>query len=194
MLAKRTLENALITLAIVALVLNAILKFAARTVVDRGQAVWNENGGIWSVERKEVALQFDSWTRYKLDSRQQWAPLFPDGGIIQLGPERTTYTVSMMHQLRCLDVIRDQLSRPRSERDAEPTRHCLNYVRQMATCRGDLQFDPIQYPHKVNALHPHAVRRCRDWRAVYDEVWRNQQKHRDWLKERRNASSSVGIW
>lgn len=149
-------------------------------------------GGIWSVERKEVALQFDSWTRYKLDSAQQWAPLFPEGGIIHLGPERTPYTVSMMHQLRCLNVIRDQLSRPRSERDAEPTRHCLNYIRQMATCRGDLQFDPIQYPHKVNALDPHAVRRCRDWRAVYDAVWKNQQEHRGWMKGNSNVISGVG--
>ncbi len=97
----------------------------------------------------------------------------------------------MMHQLRCLDVVRDQLSRPRGERDAEPTRHCLNYIRQMATCRGDLQFDPIQYPHKVNALHPHAVRRCRDWRTVYDAVWKNQKEHRDWLDGERNASSGI---
>ena len=145
-----------------------------------------------SVERKEVALQFDSWTRYKLNSAQQWAPLFPEGGIIHLEPERIPYTVSMMHQLRCLDVIRDQLSRPRSERDTEPTRHCMNYIRQMATCRGDLQFDPIQYPHKVNALDPHAVRRCRDWRAVYDAVWKNQQEHRGWMKGNSNVISGVG--
>ncbi|PIL34471.1 hypothetical protein GSI_03248 [Ganoderma sinense ZZ0214-1] len=191
MLAKRTVETSLIALAIVALGLNAIFKFAARSVIDRAQDARRDNGGIWNVERKEVALQFDSWTRYQLDSSQQWAPLFPEGGIIHLGPTRTPYTVSMMHQLRCLDVIRDQLNRPKSERDAEPTRHCLNYVRQMATCRGDLQFDPIQYPHKVNALHPHAVRRCRDWRAVYDAVWKNQQEHRDWLKKSR-ASNEVG--
>ena len=150
-------------------------------------------GGIWNVERKEVALEFDSWTRYKLDSAQQWAPLFPEGGVIHLGRDHTQYTVSMMHQLRCLDVIRDQLTRSLSERDAEPTRHCLNYIRQMATCRGDLQFDPIQYPHKVNALHPHAMRRCKDWRAVYDAVWKNQQKYRDWSEARGKRSSSSGI-
>ncbi|KAM5540006.1 hypothetical protein V8D89_006338 [Ganoderma adspersum] len=174
MLAKRTLENALITLAIVALALNTILKFCTRTVIDRAQAVGNENdgkGGIWSIERKEVALQFDSWTRGLRCFK-------PEGGVIHLGPERTPYIVSMMHQLRCLDVIRDQLSQPK--------------IRQMVTCRGDLQFDPIQYPHNVNALHPHAVRRCRDWRAAYGAVWRNQKEHRDLLKERMNTSSDVG--
>ena len=46
MLAKRTLENALITFAIVTLTLNIILKFTARTVIHRSQAVGNENGAF----------------------------------------------------------------------------------------------------------------------------------------------------
>ena len=132
---------------------------------------------LWNVERKEVVLEMDSWTRYTLRSGAQWAALFPDGGVIHLGPSHKPYTVSMMHQLRCLDVLRDQFTRPVRDRDVEPTRHCLNYLRQMVTCRGDLQFDPYQYAHKINAVHPHAIRRCKDWRVVYERVWGNQREY-----------------
>ncbi len=120
-------------------------------------------------------LQLDSWTRYTIFSPLEWQPLFPGGGIVHLGPEREPFTVAMMHQLRCLDVVRDQLSRSKRERDEEPTRHCLNYLRQSLQCRGDLQLDAYQYAHKVNPLHPHAVRRCKDWRVVYDKVTENQR-------------------
>ena len=81
----------------------------------------------------------------------------------------------MLHQLRCLDVLRDQLTRTKGERDTEPTRHCLNYLRQMLLCRGDLYLDAYQYAHNVNAVHPHPVRRCRDWRAIYEKVAENQR-------------------
>ena len=132
----------------------------------------------WNVERKEVVLEVDSWTRYHLSSAAEWAPLFPEGGIIHLGSLGMSYTVSMMRQLRCLHVVREQLTRPVRERDVEPTRHCLNYLRQMVMCRGDLHFDPYQYAHPINAVHPHAVRRCKDWRAVYESVWENQREYR----------------
>lgn len=143
------------------------------------------------MERGDVLLQHDSWTRYHLDAAQQWAPLFPEGGIIHLGPEQTPYTVSMMHQLRCLDVLRDQLNRPKSERSEQPARHCLNYIRQQLMCRGDLQLDPYQYPHKVRAVHPHAIRKCKDWRAVYEKVEENQMEYAAWVGRQLNSSSSL---
>ena len=66
---------------------------------------------------------------------------------------------------------------------AQPSRHCFNYLRQTLACRGDLQMDAYQYAHKVHALHPHAVRRCRDWRPVYEKVWENQREYHAWLNE-----------
>ncbi|KAI0700815.1 hypothetical protein C8T65DRAFT_580005 [Cerioporus squamosus] len=178
MLSKRTLENTIVPIAIVVLALNAAFKLSAETVLKRADV--HSLTAFWHVERKEVLLEMDSWTRYTLDSGAQWAPLFPEGGIVYLGPAHTPYTVSMMHQLRCLDVVRDQLTRPLRDRDAEPTRHCLNYLRQMVTCRGDLQIDPYQYAHKINAVHPHAIRRCKDWNAVYEQAWENQREYRAW--------------
>lgn len=132
----------------------------------------------WGLDGKEVVLQADRWTRYPLhNSSQQWAALFPHGGVIHVGPTHTPYTVSMMHQLRCLDVVRDQLTRPKVARDAEPTRHCMNYLRETLMCRGDTQIDSYQYAHKVNAVAPHPIRRCRDWRIVYERVAELQIAH-----------------
>lgn len=107
--------------------------------------------------------------------------------MIHVGPSHTPYTVAMMHQRRCLDALREQLSRPRLERDVEPTEHCLNYLRQMTMCRGDL-VDWYQYAHKINSLNRNAVRRCKDWTAVYEKVWDNQKEHSAWLKSQQHDS------
>ena len=144
---------------------------------------------IWpgTLVQGEVLLIADNWTRYPLNSTQQWAPLFPNGGVVYLGKEHLPYTVAMMHQLRCLDHIRDQLNRPKNERSMEPARHYLNYLRQVVMCRGDLQLDPYQYAHKVNALPKHPVRRCKDWRPVYEKVSENHREHEAWLLVRNNV-------
>ncbi|KAI0821762.1 hypothetical protein BC628DRAFT_1412729 [Trametes gibbosa] len=189
MFSKRALENVFIAAAIVLLAINAGLKIIAKVAVDRAeQDESRSNHPLWNVKRGDVVLEIDSWTRYHLDSAQQWAPLFPEGGVIHLGPERTPYTVSMMHQLRCLDVVRDQLNRPKSERSEQPAKHCLNYIRQQLLCREDLQLDPYQYPHKVRALHPHAIRKCKDWRAVYEKVEENQREYAVWAERQLNVS------
>lgn len=125
-------------------------------------------------EQSEVLLQIDRWTRYTLDSPEPWKELFPGGGVVHIGPERAPYTVSMLHQLRCLDVVREQLTRVRNTRDLEPTRHCLNYLRQTLMCRSDIHLDAYQYLHKVNALDSHPVRKCRNWTSVYEKVAENQ--------------------
>ncbi|KAJ2986658.1 hypothetical protein NUW54_g9685 [Trametes sanguinea] len=88
MISKRTVENVFIGIAIVVLALNATVKLVARSAVWRAQQRAHENA-LWSVDRKEVALEIDSWTRYRLDSAQEWAPLFPQGGVIHLGPDHT---------------------------------------------------------------------------------------------------------
>ncbi|KAI0660222.1 hypothetical protein C8Q70DRAFT_82426 [Cubamyces menziesii] len=192
MVSKRAVENAFITIAILLLAVNAAVKLTARLAIARAERHEKEHENeLWHVDRKEVLLEVDSWTRYKLDSAQQWAPLFPGGGVIHLGEDHEPYTVSMMHQLRCLDVVRAQLAQPKHARTEEPTRHCMNYLRQTLFCRGDLQLDAYQYPHKVNAVHPHPIRRCKDWRAVYEKVAENQREYTALLEGKGNSSLSV---
>ncbi|KAH9943873.1 hypothetical protein B0H21DRAFT_747371 [Amylocystis lapponica] len=137
--------------------------------------------GLWGSERPPVLLQYDSNTRYGLDAEAEWAALVPHDGIMHVGADRAPYTVSMLHQLRCIDVMRAQLLLPRVQRDMARTAQCMNYVRQMSLCHQNTFLDPFQYAHKIAPVDPHPVRRCRDWRAVYEEVAQNERDYVDWL-------------
>ncbi|KAI8977837.1 hypothetical protein BD414DRAFT_517068 [Trametes punicea] len=184
MLLKGLAENVLIAVAIIVLAINAAFKLTALTVISQAQPGSDSgplldadcNAALWHVDRKEVLLEL--------------ALLFTGDGVIYRCSERAPYTVSMMHQLRCLNVLRDQLTRRKSECSEEPTRHCLNYLRQMLFCRGDLYMDPYPYPHKISAVQSHPVRRCKDWTAVYEKVAAHQRKYAAWLEDGANPSSS----
>ena len=123
-----------------------------------------------------------SWNRYSLRDAEHWAPLFPDSGAVYLGPDHSRYTIAMMHQLQCLDVIREQFTLHRGERDLPRAHHCLNHLRQSVMCRGDLQIDGMQYASRVHTVAKFPVRRCRDWRVVYDKVLENQREHVVWTE------------
>ncbi|RPD52400.1 hypothetical protein L226DRAFT_616399 [Lentinus tigrinus ALCF2SS1-7] len=133
------------------------------------------NAGIWEVERKPVAFAFDSGLYYDFNASQAWGALVPGDGLIYVGDQHEPFMVSMFHQLRCLNVMRDQLTKPRAQREEQPARHCMNYIRQMILCRGDTNLDPYQYPSNIHPVEPHPVRRCLDWNAVYDAVEKNQR-------------------
>ncbi|KAH9850980.1 hypothetical protein C2E23DRAFT_733937 [Lenzites betulinus] len=138
------------------------------------------NGGVWDVERKPVAFQFDSGLHYGFNASAAWGALVPGDGLVYLGAHHEPLLVSMFHQLRCLDILRDQLTKPRSERTEQPTRHCMNYIRQMILCRGDTHLDPYQYPSNVRPVDANPIRRCLDWRAVYEAVEANQREYAEW--------------
>ncbi|KZT65099.1 hypothetical protein DAEQUDRAFT_769141 [Daedalea quercina L-15889] len=80
----------------------------ATTPVDEHTAA------LWDVERRLVHLQFDHYQRYHLDAAPQWAALVPNDGLVYVANvdgsegagERQAWTLSMFHQLRCLDVVR----------------------------------------------------------------------------------------
>ncbi|KAH9058109.1 hypothetical protein EDB87DRAFT_1744281 [Lactarius vividus] len=56
---------------------------------------------------------------------------------------RWPFSISLFHQLRCLDVIRHDIIEALPQEESELSRHCLNYMRQMALCRTDLAVDPV---------------------------------------------------
>ncbi|KAJ7746597.1 hypothetical protein B0H16DRAFT_1242183, partial [Mycena metata] len=122
--------------------------------------------------------------RYQLDSDDgaaEWAASFPGNGLLYLGEQCRPFSISMFHQIRCLDIIRrsfvDVRSRnaTTSRRDSlngELTRHCLNYLRQMVFCRSHSYLDPVLgYP--IPNAHPDTDQ-CRDWSTLYEEVRRTQ--------------------
>lgn len=136
----------------------------------------------WTVNREEVFLQFDTWARYRIHSAHEWAALAPRDGLVHLGADREAFTVAMLHQLRCVNFVRDQLTKNKLARDFAQTQHCMNYLRQMLMCHADQMLDPYQYVHKTRALNAQPVRRCLDWRVVYERVESNQREHDWWVQ------------
>ncbi|KZV85749.1 hypothetical protein EXIGLDRAFT_681570 [Exidia glandulosa HHB12029] len=102
----------------------------------------------------------------------EWNSTLPlGGGMLHLGPHQRLFSVSMFHQLRCLDVIgRELLERSETAVPAEPTalaRHCMNYLRVMVLCRSDTRLESaynIVGPRIVTSSITHT---CNDWSAVY---------------------------
>lgn len=119
---------------------------------------------------------------------EEWNRLIPGDGAVYLKSsqsERTMeYTVSIYHQLRCLDIIRRNIVEVERRKHHEPefnaitpaTQHCINYLREMVLCRGDLDLETIAgLPKSDVILYQY---QCWDWEAVYSAVKNNQDTHR----------------
>ncbi|KAI0631448.1 hypothetical protein C8Q77DRAFT_1218934 [Trametes polyzona] len=186
---SRRMESATFIVLFALLSINFAFKFVSLIKLYHAPPPEPINGGVWDVERKPVAFQFDSGLHYGFNASAAWRALVPGTGHIYLpsptslsdnATEPEPFMVSMFHQLRCLDVLRAQLALPRAERTEQPARHCMNYIRQMVLCRGDTHLDPYQYPSNVRPVDANPIRRCRDWRAVYEAVDANQREYAEW--------------
>ncbi|KAI0668224.1 hypothetical protein C8Q78DRAFT_980708 [Trametes maxima] len=183
----RRLETVILLAVITLLGLNFGYKLVSLTRLYYAPTAPPINGGVWDVERKPVAFQFDLGLRYGFNDSASWRALVPGDGLVHLGPHREAFLPSLFHQLQCLDVLRDQLTKPRVERAEEPARHCMNYILQMILCRGDTNLDPYQYPSNIHPVDANPIRRCLDWRAVYSAVEENQREYARWEADRSRA-------
>ena len=125
------------------------------------------------------AMYFEPTVHYQLNSTEadaQWTAMAPlNGGIVCVGPNKEPYLVSMFHQLRCLDVLRQAYNELLEEtEEAKPVaRHCLHYLRQMVLCRRDIRLEPVVDTHGPHTVQPWGVMTCRDWTQVYEAHARN---------------------
>ncbi|EJD00200.1 uncharacterized protein FOMMEDRAFT_170189 [Fomitiporia mediterranea MF3/22] len=115
---------------------------------------------------------------FSLEDDAEWEAAVPGDGLIYLGKQRRPFMVSMFHQLRCLDIVRREIvsvahsGKPDISPASDLGQYCVNYLRQMAMCRGDLDLDVIMgWPHP--AVYPDLTE-CSDWEVVYKEVEMNQ--------------------
>lgn len=87
------------------------------------------------------------------------------------------FTIAMIHQLRCLEIIRHELVSGERGTKASPvtdlSQHCINYLRQMVMCYGDTSLEPFQYTTRPG-LGQHVISECSDWQLVYNAVRENQ--------------------
>lgn len=106
--------------------------------------------------------------------RAEWSAIVPGSGMVYIGTHHEPHTVSMMHQLHCLDIIRgDIVERNGTRKEPELVMHCLNYIKQMILCRGGLYLEPMVGTDPS----PIGVHQCRDWSMIYREVEKNQKEY-----------------
>ncbi|KAF8346124.1 hypothetical protein F5887DRAFT_962799 [Amanita rubescens] len=106
---------------------------------------------------------------------REWAQLVPGGdGVVYLGEHKRPFSVSLFHQLRCLDILRNETVTPREGPPSEFARHCLNYMKQMVLCRGDVHLESFNYASHLDPIDQSGDWECRDWGLVYKEAKRNQ--------------------
>ncbi|KAF8207227.1 hypothetical protein K438DRAFT_1714149 [Mycena galopus ATCC 62051] len=141
---------------------------------------------IWPIKwpENQVLIPIHDTVRYQLDTEDgaaEWRASAEDG-TIYLGEQCRPFSISMFHQIRCLDILRKTLvsvqlrnsSYIQDTEDRDLPRHCMNYLRQMVFCRSRPYLDPVLGYPQPNA-HPDTDQ-CPDWNAVYEEVRRNRQR------------------
>ncbi|KZT01794.1 uncharacterized protein LAESUDRAFT_663177 [Laetiporus sulphureus 93-53] len=113
----------------------------------------------------------------------EWNASLPSGGaIVHLGPDHRPFTVSILHQLRCLDIIRASLVDLYADDAPDATfgnaalaKHCMHYLRQMVLCRADTRLESVRAPKGKGLTVWEVTHECLDWTAVFDaaeENWR----------------------
>ncbi|KAJ7151677.1 hypothetical protein C8R46DRAFT_490513 [Mycena filopes] len=148
---------------------------------------------VWDVGPMiNIYLNVENTVHYQLNSSRadaEWGALVPeDGGIVHVGPDRRPFMLSVFHQLRCLNIIRQAYvvdahnSLPEHAKLAGQSRHCLNYLRQMIMCRANLRLEPVVDPFGVHPVNPWGKLTCSDWRAVYRAFDANRADYIGWSK------------
>ena len=140
---------------------------------------------------KPVGMRVDYTSHYQYDTAEgaaEFAALLPPTGHLVYLDEPSTsgphnpkaYTVTLFHQMKCLDVIREQYANP-SDARLPLTNHCLNYLRQTVLCRPNIGVEPAKNSEGTAVRGYDAV--CRDWTKVYEEAERNVAAYWAWRND-----------
>lgn len=141
-----------------------------------------------------VRLVFEDSVHYGLHtpvSDAEWSSLAPDGGLVYLGDEHQVFGISMFHELRCLNVIRQGIVQTLDGNvtiSTQLVQHCFNYIRQMILCRSNTML--TGFVQSSDADTPHSfvgIQQCNDWTEIYKEVERNQDEHQRWITRERGT-------
>jgi hypothetical protein len=135
---------------------------------------------------RPAALTFEAPDiHYPLDDHHKWASIVPPlRGFVRLGAEGTPFSISLFHQLHCVNGVRfsyvaarDGLFKTEKAR-AEAfghVNHCFDVIRQSILCKADTTLVPVG---ARNTTAP-VTRRCRDWSQVREFVDDNHEFWRD---------------
>ncbi|KAE9394589.1 hypothetical protein BT96DRAFT_998394 [Gymnopus androsaceus JB14] len=165
--------------------MSPFFKFDEVEIIQSANLHGEDYARLWPVNFGEpVKLFIEDTVHYQLegttDNDNEWEALTPGDGIVYLGDDHEPHSITMFHSLRCLNVLRQDLSSKPVPIASDLSRHCMNYLRQIITCNSDLHLAPL-VGYRRNA-HPD-VYMCRDWSAVYQKYEENQKEHLRWLLE-----------
>ena len=109
----------------------------------------------------------------------------PGGGLLHFPSDPSTpYSISLFHQLRCLNIIRKDLIQRTylnattlvTEPPSKLTHHCMNYIRLMLLCQSDTRLQSCRRGRGQQISVPYVTHgTCNDWEPVYaaaEENWR----------------------
>lgn len=125
----------------------------------------------------------ESAAHLRMEDGVEWKAFVPGDGIIYLGPREQSFMPSMFHEIRCIDIIRERIvtigkpseqNAEKASRQFELANHCINYLRQMVLCHGDLTLENV-IGRPANAYGDEQV--CWDWELAYHEAEKNQALH-----------------
>ncbi|KAI0088200.1 hypothetical protein BDY19DRAFT_891590 [Irpex rosettiformis] len=162
-----------------------------------------------------VALVLEDSRHYALtspDADAEWESVYPGRGLgfVRLGPKKRFFSLSLYHQMHCLDSLRRTILGKShhhgkregdisgtggpsfSKRNVEHSAHCLNYLRQTALCAADMTLEPeiVEGSQEVGeglgAAHV-----CRDWSKVHEFVKRNWEEWEEWQNINGSAHNVV---
>ncbi|EIM91775.1 uncharacterized protein STEHIDRAFT_48266 [Stereum hirsutum FP-91666 SS1] len=126
-------------------------------------------------------MSIEETMHYQIDAPEadmEWRALYPGGGMVFLGKEYRPFTLSIFHQLQCLNIIRKEIVQTHNTSSSEassPAQHCVNYLRQTVLCRADVYLSPVIASPAPKPLPD--TYECRDWEVVYEEVRKNQAEY-----------------
>lgn len=113
-------------------------------------------------------MHFGPTTLYGLDSEYsnaEWEHLIPPGGhtvVIEGKP----YTVSLFHQMKCIDILRRSYLEPEENGISPIARHCLLYLREMILCQSDMRLERVH--NTAGSAYRVYDSICNDWSEVFE--------------------------
>lgn len=127
---------------------------------------------------------------YGIYADDDWASIIPiRSGFVDLGPNHDLYSLSMYHQLHCLDVMRHAFASAKASALVFPgngtgvehhVTHCLVYLREMILCAADTTLEPVDGVALDKLGNEHlgstgdsVIHRCRDWTQIRGVVEEN---------------------
>lgn len=119
----------------------------------------------------EVSLWFQQTKHYQFSIVGELESEFllpPSGHIVSITTPQGSenYTIGMFHQLRCLKIMRSDITHLRK---TEHIDHCLRYLWQSVLCSANTQLEGVFIPRNLSNVAPiPRDYRCRNWQALYD--------------------------